>query len=89
MPADSLLLINVDEDHTLLLLCSIYFTTLLYLAQAGKDLPADGMLLIIADENLDLAWPLHETISGSAAIKRALDQLGPEVRLHESTTIPL
>lgn len=63
-------------------MCSyyVYLTTLLYsFIQAGNALPANGLLLVIVDENLDLDSPSHETVSGSSAIKRALTLLGPDV----------
>jgi len=44
---------------------------------AVEALPPDGRLLLIVDENLDLAFPSSETVSGSYAARTALNRMPP------------
>jgi len=52
---------------------------------AVEALPPDGRLLLIVDENLDLAFPSSETVSGSYAARTALNRMPPS---EEARAIP-
>jgi len=40
-----------------------------------ERIPPDAQVLLIVDENLDVEWPIEQTISGSASVKALRDKL--------------